>query len=102
GTATGKTLAEAYRKALECDPVSAFGGVLGVNRIVDAEAAEEIAKLFLEVIAAPGFDEAAKAKFASKKNLRLVEIANAPQKWVLKNVSGGILVQDTDVRPLGE
>ena len=54
GTATGKTLAEAYRKALECDPVSAFGGVIGVNRVVDGEAAEEMAKLFLEVIAAPG------------------------------------------------
>ena len=98
GTATGKTLAEAYKKALECDPVSAFGGVIGVNRVVDGEAAEEMAKLFLEVIAAPGFDEAAKAKFAAKKNLRLVEINNAPQKWVLKNVSGGILVQDADTR----
>src|SRR6476660_3857569 len=102
GTATGKTLTEAYRKALECDPVSAFGGVIGVNRTVDGDAAEEMAKLFLEVIAAPGFDEAARAKFAAKKNLRLVEIANAAQKWVLKNVSGGILVQDADVRPLQE
>jgi phosphoribosylaminoimidazolecarboxamide formyltransferase/IMP cyclohydrolase len=102
GTATGRTLTEAYKKALECDPVSAFGGVIGVNRTVDGDAAEEMAKLFLEVIAAPGFDDAAKAKFAGKKNLRLVEITNAPQKWVLKNVSGGILVQDTDVRPLGE
>lgn len=102
GTATGKTLAEAYRKALACDPVSAFGGVIGVNRVIDGEAAEEIAKLFLEVIAAPGFDESAKAKFAAKKNLRLVEITPAPLKWVLKNVSGGILVQDADVRPLSE
>jgi phosphoribosylaminoimidazolecarboxamide formyltransferase / IMP cyclohydrolase len=100
GTATGKTLAEAYRKALACDPVSAFGGVIGVNTTVDGEAAEEMAKLFLEVIAAPGFDDTARAKFAGKKNLRLVEISNAPQKWVLKNVSGGILVQDADVRPL--
>jgi phosphoribosylaminoimidazolecarboxamide formyltransferase/IMP cyclohydrolase len=102
GTATGKTLAEAYKKALECDPVSAFGGVIGVNRVVDGEAAEEMAKLFLEVIAAPGFDDAAKAKFAAKKNLRLVEINHAPQKWVLKNVSGGILVQDADTRVLEE
>jgi phosphoribosylaminoimidazolecarboxamide formyltransferase/IMP cyclohydrolase len=102
GTATGKTLAEAYKKALECDPVSAFGGVIGVNRVIDAEAAEEIAKLFLEVIAAPGFDEAAKAKFAAKRNLRLVEIKNSPQKWVLKNVSGGVLLQDVDQRPLTE
>src|SRR5213079_3273899 len=53
GVATGKTLAEAYQRALECDPVSAFGGVIGVNRPIDAEAAEEMAKLFLEVIAAP-------------------------------------------------
>jgi phosphoribosylaminoimidazolecarboxamide formyltransferase/IMP cyclohydrolase len=114
GTATGKTLAEAYKRALECDPVSAFGGVIGVNRPIDAEAAEEMHKLFLEVIAAPDFNEAAKAKFASKKNLRLVEVidprgpghirpaANATSSgnWVLKNISGGLLVQDADVRPL--
>jgi phosphoribosylaminoimidazolecarboxamide formyltransferase / IMP cyclohydrolase len=114
GTATGKTLAEAYKRALECDPVSAFGGVIGVNRPIDAEAAEEMHKLFLEVIAAPAFDEAAKAKFASKKNLRLVEVIDprssgrirpaAPETkssdWVLKNISGGLLVQDSDIRPL--
>jgi len=100
GAATGKTLAEAYKRALECDPVSAFGGVIGVNRAVDAEAAEEMHKLFLEVIAAPAFDEAAKARFATKKNLRLVEVKAAPQKWILKNVSGGILLQDNDSRPL--
>jgi phosphoribosylaminoimidazolecarboxamide formyltransferase/IMP cyclohydrolase len=102
GAATGKTLVEAYSKALECDPVSAFGGVIGVNRPIDAETAEEMHKLFLEVIAAPGFDDAAKARFATKKNLRLVEVKAAPQKWVLKNISGGILVQDTDSRPLQE
>jgi phosphoribosylaminoimidazolecarboxamide formyltransferase/IMP cyclohydrolase len=100
GTATGKTLAEAYKRALECDPVSAFGGVIGVNRPVDLAAAEEMHKLFLEVIAAPSFDEAAREKFASKKNLRLVEVVPANQKWILKNVSGGMLVQDADVRPL--
>jgi len=102
GTATGKTLVEAYKKALECDPVSAFGGVIGVNRVIDGDAAEEMAKLFLEVIAAPGFDEAAKAKFSSKKNLRLVEVVPSDQKWVLKNISGGMLMQDADVRPLSE
>ena len=102
GTATGQNLLEAYKKALECDPVSAFGGVIGVNREIDGAAAEEMAKLFLEVIAAPGFSQEAKAKFASKKNLRLVQIAHEPQKWVLKNVSGGILLQDADVRPLQE
>ena len=100
GAATGKTLAEAYKRALECDPVSAFGGVIGVNRAIDGEAAEEMHKLFLEVIAAPVFDDAAKARFANKKNLRLVEVKAAPQKWILKNVSGGILLQDNDSRPL--
>jgi phosphoribosylaminoimidazolecarboxamide formyltransferase/IMP cyclohydrolase len=102
GTATGKTLLEAYKKALECDPVSAFGGVIGVNRPIDGAAAEEMAKLFLEVIAAPGFDPEAKEKFAAKKNLRLVEIANSPEKWVLKKVSGGVLVQDADTHSLSE
>jgi phosphoribosylaminoimidazolecarboxamide formyltransferase / IMP cyclohydrolase len=102
GTATGKTLAEAYKRALECDPVSAFGGVIGVNRPVDAAVAEEMHKLFLEVIAAPSFDEAAKAKFASKRNLRLVEVIPANQKWVLKNVSGGMLVQDNDTHALAD
>ena len=102
GTATGKSLLEAYKKALECDPVSAFGGVIGVNRIIDGAAAEEMAKLFLEVIAAPGFEDAAKAKFAAKKNLRLVEIVPSKQKWTLKNVSGGMLVQEADVRPLSD
>ncbi|HEY7353721.1 MAG TPA: bifunctional phosphoribosylaminoimidazolecarboxamide formyltransferase/IMP cyclohydrolase [Terriglobales bacterium] len=100
GAATGATLAEAYRRALECDPVSAFGGVIGVNRPVDAAAAEEMAKLFLEVIAAPSFEKSALEKFSAKKNLRLVEIANSPQKWVLKNVSGGMLVQDADLHQL--
>src|SRR5580698_8504620 len=102
GAATGRTLAEAYKRALECDPVSAFGGVIGVNRPIDGEAAEEMHKLFLEVIGAPSFDEAAKARFATKKNLRLVEVKAANQPWTLKNVSGGILVQDADIRPLQE
>jgi phosphoribosylaminoimidazolecarboxamide formyltransferase/IMP cyclohydrolase len=100
GTAVGKTLVEAYKKALECDPVSAFGGVIGVNRVIDGDAAEEMAKLFLEVIAAPGFDEAALAKFGAKKNLRLVQVNASDQRWALKNVSGGMLVQDADIRPL--
>lgn len=102
GTATGDTLLEAYKKALQCDPVSAFGGVIGVNRVVDGAAAEEMAKLFVEAVAAPSFDEAAKAKFAAKKNLRLVEVAHAPQKWVMKNVSGGMLVQDNDLHQIKE
>jgi phosphoribosylaminoimidazolecarboxamide formyltransferase / IMP cyclohydrolase len=100
GAATGKTLAEAYVRALECDPVSAFGGVIGVNRTVDAAAASEMAKLFLEVIAAPAFDEGAKAGLAAKKNLRLVEVPAGQQDWVLKNISGGMLVQDADLHKL--
>ena len=102
GTAISSTLVEAYKRALEADPVSAFGGVIGVNREIDEATAEEMAKLFLEVIAAPGFSEAAKARFAAKKNLRLVEVKAMDQKYTLKNVSGGVLVQDNDVRPLTE
>ena len=100
GAATGETLAEAYNRALECDPVSAFGGVIGVNRRLDARAAEAMAKLFLEVIAAPSFEKAALERLSAKKNLRLVEVANRPEKWVLKNVSGGLLVQDADLHQL--
>jgi phosphoribosylaminoimidazolecarboxamide formyltransferase / IMP cyclohydrolase len=102
GTATGANLAEAYKKALECDPVSAFGGVIGVNRAIDVQAAEEMSKLFVEAIAAPSFGPGALERFAGKKNLRLVEIAYAPERWVLKNVSGGILVQDADTRQLSD
>ena len=100
GTATGKTLREAYVRALEADPVSAFGGVIGVNRVIDGEAAEEMAKLFVEAIAAPGFDAVARERFAAKKNLRLVEVKPSPDKLTMKYVSGGMLVQDADVRPL--
>ncbi|HEY3929565.1 MAG TPA: bifunctional phosphoribosylaminoimidazolecarboxamide formyltransferase/IMP cyclohydrolase [Candidatus Koribacter sp.] len=102
GTAVSSTLVEAYKRALEADPVSAFGGVIGVNREIDDATAEEMAKLFLEVIAAPSFSEGAKAAFAKKKNLRLVEVKALHQKYTLKNVSGGVLVQDNDVRPLTE
>jgi phosphoribosylaminoimidazolecarboxamide formyltransferase/IMP cyclohydrolase len=100
GTAVAPTLSEAYKRALECDPVSAFGGVIGVNRPIDVDSATEMAKLFLEVIASPGFEPKALEIFAAKKNLRLVEVAPIEQKWVLKNVSGGILLQDNDMRPL--
>jgi len=102
GAANGATLAEAYVRALECDPVSAFGGVIGVNRPVDGTAAGEMAKLFLEVIAAPSFDSTAKEIFASKKNLRLAEVPAGTQSWVLKNISGGMLVQDADLHKLAE
>jgi phosphoribosylaminoimidazolecarboxamide formyltransferase / IMP cyclohydrolase len=96
GAATGVTVAEAYQKALSCDPVSAFGGVIGTNRPVDAAAAEEIAKLFVEAIAAPSFTPEARERFAIKKNLRLVEVQAAPPRPVVKHVSGGMLLQDAD------
>jgi phosphoribosylaminoimidazolecarboxamide formyltransferase/IMP cyclohydrolase len=100
GAATGKTLAEAFLRAKETDPVSAFGGVIGVNRPIDGAAAEEMAKLFVEAIAAPGYSAEAREKFAAKKNLRLVEIKTSQEKFALKQVSGGMLVQDADLRPL--
>ncbi len=96
GAATGAAILEAYRKALECDPVSAFGSVIGINREVDGAAAEEIAKLFVEAIAAPAFSAAARDRFAAKKNLRLVEVKAAPARPVVKHVSGGLLLQDAD------
>ncbi len=96
GVATAATVREAYEKALACDPVSAFGGVIGINREVDGEAAGEIAKLFVEAIAAPSFTAEAKERFAAKKNLRLVELRSAPPRPVVKHVSGGLLLQDAD------
>ena len=96
GAANGATVLEAYEKALATDPVSAFGGVIGINREVDAEAAAVIAKLFVEAIAAPAFSPEAQAIFAAKKNLRLVEIHSAPPQPVVKQVSGGLLLQDAD------
>ncbi|HEX4650189.1 MAG TPA: bifunctional phosphoribosylaminoimidazolecarboxamide formyltransferase/IMP cyclohydrolase [Granulicella sp.] len=102
GAATGATVLEAYRRALEADPVSAFGGVIGINREVDAAAAEEIAKLFVEAIVAPSFTAEAQERFAAKKNLRLIEITPAHGKRVLKQVSGGLLVQDADLLKVTE
>ncbi|HYK36174.1 bifunctional phosphoribosylaminoimidazolecarboxamide formyltransferase/IMP cyclohydrolase [Alloacidobacterium sp.] len=96
GAATGATVLEAYKKALAADPVSAFGGVIGINREVDEAAAEEIAKLFVEAIAAPSFTEGARARFAARKNLRLVEVNPANTPRVVKQVSGGLLLQDAD------
>ena len=96
GAATGATILEAYQKALACDPVSAYGGVIGINREVDAEAADVIAKLFVEAIAAPSFSAGARERFAAKKNLRLVEVHAAAPKPVVKHVSGGLLLQDAD------
>jgi phosphoribosylaminoimidazolecarboxamide formyltransferase/IMP cyclohydrolase len=101
GTAESETLLDAYRKALATDPVSAFGGVLAFNRVVDARTAEEVAKLFVECIAAPGFDEKTKAIFAAKKNLRLLELPpdglEPLRELQLKRILGGILAQQPDL-----
>jgi phosphoribosylaminoimidazolecarboxamide formyltransferase/IMP cyclohydrolase len=107
GAATGTTVLEAYKRALEADPVSAFGGIIGINREVDGEAAEEIAKLFVEAIIAPKFTAEALARFAAKKNLRLLEIAAAGAEGgsaarMLKQVSGGFLMQDVDRHRVAE
>jgi len=96
GCAEQSSLAEAYRKALECDPVSAFGGVIGLNREVDEETAIELAKLFVEAIAAPAYSAAALKVLDAKKNLRLVRVASAENPLVVRSISGGYLAQTAD------
>jgi phosphoribosylaminoimidazolecarboxamide formyltransferase / IMP cyclohydrolase len=102
GAATGATVLEAYQKALAADPVSAFGGVIGINRAVDGDSAAEISKLFVEAIAAPAFTPEARLALAAKKNLRLVEVHSAPPRPVVKHVSGGLLLQDADTARVNE
>jgi phosphoribosylaminoimidazolecarboxamide formyltransferase/IMP cyclohydrolase len=100
GVATGPSLAEAYRLALRCDPVSAFGGIIALNRTIDAEAAEEITKIFTEVVIAPAASEDAKAIFADKPNLRLLttgDLADARTAGItVRSLAGGLLVQSRD------
>lgn len=97
GCAQGATLRAAYERALACDPVSAFGGVIGMNRALDADAAEAIAGLFVECIAAPGYSPEARARLAAKKNLRLLQVpALEGRSRRLRSLSGGWLVQDDD------
>jgi phosphoribosylaminoimidazolecarboxamide formyltransferase/IMP cyclohydrolase len=101
GAAEQDSLREAYVKALACDPISSFGGVLAFNRTIDDATAEEVAKLFVECIVAPGYDKGARDKFAAKKNLRLLEIrpdASHPPGGALeiKRISGGVLLQEPD------
>ncbi|MEX0298398.1 MAG: bifunctional phosphoribosylaminoimidazolecarboxamide formyltransferase/IMP cyclohydrolase [Kordiimonas sp.] len=100
GVATGSTLKEAYEKALKCDPVSAFGGIVALNGTLDAATAEEIVKVFTEVIIAPDVTEEAKAIIAAKKNLRLLStggLADPTQAAkMVKSVAGGYLVQNRD------
>ncbi|HXQ27080.1 MAG TPA: bifunctional phosphoribosylaminoimidazolecarboxamide formyltransferase/IMP cyclohydrolase [Candidatus Acidoferrales bacterium] len=104
GAAEQESLRDAYLKALECDPVSAYGGVLAFNRAIDAATADEVAKLFVECIVAPGYEPAALERFASKKNLRLLEMPREAglAELQLKPISGGMLVQDPDRHELAE
>jgi len=100
GVAEGSSLKAAYARALACDPVSAFGGIVAMNRILDAEAAEEIVKTFTEVIIAPDATEEAAAIVAAKKNLRLLVTGGLPDPraagTTAKSVAGGLLVQSRD------
>jgi len=99
---SSKGLAEAYRKARDCDPISAFGGVVGFNRVVDKETAKEMADIFLEAIIAPGIDPEALEILKAKKDLRILKSpplqgASVEGGFDLRKVVGGLLVQDRDL-----
>ena len=100
GVATGETLVDAYKKALACDPVSAFGGIVALNGRIDGATAEEIVKVFTEVIIAPDATEEAIAIIAAKKNLRLLVTGGLPDPrapgMAVKTVAGGFLAQSRD------
>ena len=103
GVASADGALEAYRGAYECDTYSPFGGVIALNRAVDQATAEEMGKLFLEVIAAPGFDEGALRVLTGKKNLRLLEVPGLDRHGKygglqLKSVVGGLVIQDRDIK----
>ena len=108
GVAVASSLLEAYRKAKATDPVSAFGGVVGLNRVVDVEAARELASTFLEAVIAPGFSQEVLEALSARKDLRLIETGPWPQRpstqgeWDMKRVRGGIVVQDRDTGILEE
>ena len=106
GVATADTLKAAYLEALACDSVSAFGGIIAVNRKLDRETAEAMAGIFTEVVVAPDADADARAVFAAKKNLRLLITGDLPDParpgLMLKSIAGGMLVQSRDNGRLGE
>jgi phosphoribosylaminoimidazolecarboxamide formyltransferase / IMP cyclohydrolase len=100
GVAIGATLKDAYLAALRCDSTSAFGGIIALNRTIDAEAATEITKIFTEVVIAPDATPEAKAIFAAKKNLRLLTTGGLPDPrakgLMVRSLAGGLLVQSRD------
>jgi phosphoribosylaminoimidazolecarboxamide formyltransferase / IMP cyclohydrolase len=106
GVATADTLLEAYRAALACDSVSAFGGIIACNRPLDGPTAAAIAELFTEVVIAPGADDDALAAFRAKKNLRLLLCDELPDPHrpgvILKSIAGGFLLQSRDNDQLGD
>ena len=105
GVATGATLLNAYQAAYQCDSVSAFGGIIAVNRVIDGAAAEAMTEIFTEVVVAPDADADARAIFAKKKNLRLLLTGDLPDPArggnIVKNITGGWLVQSRDNGRIG-
>lgn len=104
GVGQADTVQEAYQKAYDADPVSIFGGIVAVNREVDAEAARKMAEIFLEVVVAPSFSREAIEVFKAKPEVRLLTVPLVEQKgfaWDYKKVSGGLLVQEMDTKPTG-
>ena len=106
GVATASSLADAYRKARDCDPVSAFGGVIAFNHLVDLETAKELTATFVEVVVAPEFAPDALDELRKKKDLRLLDIgpkiAGKPEGMDLKKVTGGLIYQDRDLGKIAD
>ena len=100
GVATGASLLEAYQKAFACDTVSAFGGIIALNQVIDGKAAEDMTKIFTEVVIAPDATDEARAIFAAKKNLRLLITAGLADPraggLTMRSIAGGMLVQSRD------
>lgn len=98
GAAIGKNVYEAYTKAYECDPVSIFGGIVALNKEVDADTAREMVKIFLEIVIAPSFSDEALEILKTKKNLRVIKCKHIPQDKInMVKVDGGLLIQDEDL-----
>jgi phosphoribosylaminoimidazolecarboxamide formyltransferase/IMP cyclohydrolase len=103
GAALGDTVKEAYLKAYECDPVSIFGGIVAFNKKVDKATAEELVKIFLELVIAPEFDKETLDILSSKKNLRVIKCSSRPKaSFEMVSVDGGILVQNSDDKLIAE
>ncbi len=100
GIGTGSDILEAYDRAYECDPTSIFGGIVAANRVIDADTASKINEIFIEIVIAPGYDKEALEILTSKKNIRVLELADIAEQGTkemdLKKVGGGLLVQDVN------